>query len=134
MCLAGWTIGSQRTDQTVFWCSHFRAESAMKAGSRNKRQEDLLPIRKMTEKFARCHEKDSEEDIAKRVFYLADDQIRVEFHNADNRITNSSRIFHKDGHSHIVQVVTILVSVSESSLWNSPCCCMTWRAFCSPYE
>lgn len=93
----------------VLW--HWRTKP-LKRGQKKKNQ-DVIPIKKMTEKFARNPVVDSEKDIAKRVFYLSDDRIRVEFHKHEDRITNSSRIFHKDGHSHIVQVLvnlTILTS------------------------
>ncbi|GMH37248.1 hypothetical protein BSKO_05121 [Bryopsis sp. KO-2023] len=87
-----------------------------KSGRRKKRQEDVLPIRKMTEKFARNPEVDSEEDVAKRVFYLSEDQIRIEFHYGKDRVTNSGRVFHKDGHSHIVQVDPLAPRLQPSFL------------------
>eukprot|EP00955_Chlamydomonas_euryale_P064515 359006-Chlamydomonas_euryale.AAC.3 len=64
----------------------------------------LLPIRKMTEKYARNKEKDADEDVAKMVFYLTEGRIRLEYHFGEDRITNSSRMYHKSGQSQIVQV------------------------------
>lgn len=82
----------------------FCREEPLKPSRRKKRQDNSLPIAKMTERFSRNTNVSADEDVSKRVFYLAEDQIKIEFHYAPNRITNSSRIFHKDGHSQIVQV------------------------------
>ncbi|GFR42728.1 hypothetical protein Agub_g3646 [Astrephomene gubernaculifera] len=64
----------------------------------------MLPIRKMTEKFARNPAVDADSDVAKRVYYLTEGRLRVDYHFGTNRITNSSRSFTKDGQSQIVQV------------------------------
>ncbi|EFJ52641.1 hypothetical protein VOLCADRAFT_102618 [Volvox carteri f. nagariensis] len=64
----------------------------------------MLPIRKMTEKFARNPALSADVDVAKRVYYLTEGRMRVEYHFGTNRITNSSRSFTKDGQSQIVQV------------------------------
>ncbi|GLI65995.1 hypothetical protein VaNZ11_009689 [Volvox africanus] len=64
----------------------------------------MLPIRKMTEKFARNPSLDADSDVAKRVYYLTEGRMRVDYHFGTNRITNSSRSFTKDGQSQIVQV------------------------------
>ncbi|GIL78981.1 hypothetical protein Vretifemale_8361, partial [Volvox reticuliferus] len=63
----------------------------------------MLPIRKMTEKFARNSPLDADADVAKRVYYLTEGRMRVDYHFGTNRITNSSRSFTKDGQSQIVQ-------------------------------
>eukprot|EP00803_Ostreobium_quekettii_P006145 evm.model.scf_58.17 EVM.evm.TU.scf_58.17 scf_58:148652-165934(+) len=80
-----------------------RQQDHKPAGVKRK-QENLIPIVKMTEKFSRNPDVPADEDVAKRVFYRSQDMIKIEFHYAKNKITNSSRIFHKDGHSNIVQV------------------------------
>ncbi|GLC33992.1 Dynein regulatory complex subunit 7 [Pleodorina starrii] len=64
----------------------------------------MLPIRKMTEKFGRNAGLDADADVAKRVYYLTEGRMRVDYHFGANRITNSSRSFTKDGQSQIVQV------------------------------
>lgn len=46
----------------------------------------------------------ADRDVAKRVYYLAEGRIRVDYHYADERVTCSGRVFHKDGASQIVQV------------------------------
>jgi hypothetical protein len=51
----------------------------------------MLPIRKMTEKFARNPALDADSDVAKRVYYLTEGRLRVDYHFGTNRITNSSR-------------------------------------------
>lgn len=63
-----------------------------------------MPIFKMTEKYARSATKDADADTAKRVYYLAEGRLRVEYHFGEGRVTASSRTFTKDGTSHIVQV------------------------------
>ncbi|GIL93808.1 hypothetical protein Vretimale_187 [Volvox reticuliferus] len=67
----------------------------------------MLPIRKMTEKFARNSPLDADADVAKRVYYLTEGRMRVDYHFGTNRITNSSRSFTKDGQSQIVQVTRL---------------------------
>lgn len=51
-----------------------------------------------------CPQIPADQDVAKRVFYLAEGRIRVDYHYADSRVTRSGRVFHKDGQSQIVQV------------------------------
>lgn len=46
----------------------------------------------------------ADQDVAKRVFYLSEGKIRVDYHYGEGRITRSGRVFHKDGQSQIVQV------------------------------
>eukprot|EP00210_Caulerpa_lentillifera_P006016 g5750.t1 len=67
-------------------------------------QTEKLVMRKITEKFERDFTLDCDLDIAKRVFYLTDNRIRLDFHFGEDRITKSSRIFHKDGQCQITQV------------------------------
>lgn len=59
---------------------------------------------KMTEKFARFTECSADADVAKRVYYLSDNRIRLEYHFGEDRITNSGKVYNKDGQSHILQV------------------------------
>lgn len=60
-------------------------------------------IRKMTERFRRTPELDSEVDIAKRTYNMANGTIKVRYHYGRDRATASSRTFSKAGH-HVVQV------------------------------
>jgi hypothetical protein len=57
----------------------------------------------MTEKFRRNPAVPAQSDIARRVFYLSQDAIRVDYHIPEDRITHSYRVYTKTGHSHIVQ-------------------------------
>jgi hypothetical protein len=61
------------------------------------------PLVKMTETFRRNAAVSAQADVARRVFYLAQDSIRVDYHIPEDRITHSYRIYTKTGHSHIVQ-------------------------------
>lgn len=61
-------------------------------------------MRKITEKFERDFGLDCDEDVAKRVFYLTENRIRLDFHFGDGRITKSSRVFNKDGQCQVIQV------------------------------
>jgi len=72
--------------------------------SRTKESKKMLPIRKMTEKFARNQDISADQDVAKRVFYLAEGRIRVDHHYGEQRVTRSGRVFFKDGQSQIVHV------------------------------
>ncbi|MEW5310705.1 MAG: hypothetical protein WDW38_002476 [Sanguina aurantia] len=64
----------------------------------------VLPMAKMTEKFARFTECSADADVAKRVYYLSDNRIRLEYHFGEDRITNSGKVYNKDGQSHILQI------------------------------
>lgn len=46
----------------------------------------------------------ADKDVCKRVYYLADGKIRVDFHYGQANITHSSHVFHKDGRSQMWQV------------------------------
>eukprot|EP00798_Chlamydomonas_sp_ICE-L_P031206 gene31206-6355_t len=69
-----------------------------------KETKKILPIRKMTEKFSRHSKVEADQDVHKRKYYLAENRIHIEHHYGTNRITASSRTYHKDGQSQIVQV------------------------------
>ena len=71
---------------------------------RTKGAERLLPIVKMTQKFMRSKNVDATEDIAKKTYYMSQDTIRIDYHVVVDRLTNSYRVYTKDGHSHVVQV------------------------------
>ncbi len=140
-----------------------RACSEGAAGRNKPRSKDakkMLPIRKMTEKFARdpkvrlsvssllsssllvpcaagrhgqpdtpshaasaLHRRPdvraqvpADQDVAKRVFYLQEGRIRVDFHYGHEHITRSSHVFHKDGQSQIVQVDPLAERPQASAL------------------
>ncbi|KAG2491059.1 hypothetical protein HYH03_010505 [Edaphochlamys debaryana] len=76
----------------------------------------MLPIRKMTEKFGRNPALEADADVAKRVYYLTEGRLRVEYHFGEHRITNSSRSFTKDGQSQIVQVDPLAPRPQPSAL------------------
>lgn len=71
---------------------------------RKKPTDRLLPINKMTEKYARNEAVPQAEDIAKRTYYLTQDTIRIDYQVAQDRLTSSYRIYTKDGHRHTVEV------------------------------
>jgi hypothetical protein len=62
-----------------------------------------LPIVKMTEKFGRTPGS-KQGGVARRTFYLSQDTIRVDYHVPVDCLTNSYRIYSKEGHSHIVEM------------------------------
>jgi len=78
--------------------------AAKRIGRKKKVEEPLQPIRKMTEKYSVDPDKPPEQCVAKRTFYVAGDQIRLDFHYGNARITASSRIYTKDGISRVTQV------------------------------
>ncbi|PNW72944.1 hypothetical protein CHLRE_14g612700v5 [Chlamydomonas reinhardtii] len=90
-----------------------RSTRKSKRGGDSKR---LLPIRKMTQKFGRNPALDADADVAKRVYYLAEGRLRVDYHFGTHRITNSSRTFTKDGQSQIVQVDPLAPRPQPSAL------------------
>ena len=63
-----------------------------------------LPFLKMTEKFARNHKVAASSDVFKRTYFIAADQIRLNFHFGEDRITASTRLYTKDGLTHITEV------------------------------
>jgi hypothetical protein len=62
-----------------------------------------LPIVKMSEKFQKP-ESGARNNVAKRTYYVSQDTIRVDYHIPDDHLTNSYRIYCKDGHSHVVEM------------------------------
>ena len=44
------------------------------------------------------------ENVAKRVFKISQQQIRVDYHFVDGRITNNAHIYDKDGSYSLIQV------------------------------
>ena len=82
----------------------------------NAADEQLLPLRKISEKFERDPQADAGTDIAKRVFYIGADQIKLQFHYKPGRITASSRVYTKDGTAHETQVDPFGAQPNESEL------------------
>jgi hypothetical protein len=71
----------------------------------------------------------ADKDVAKRVFYLQEGRIRLDFHLGPGRITASSHAFHKDGQSQIVQVRTYMQAGGEGvycPLAAKPSCHWGW--------
>ena len=71
------------------------------------------PLVKMTEKFQRNPSVSAQSDVARRVFYLSQDAIRVDYHIPEDRITHSYRVYTKAGQSHIVQSDPLLDQVDS---------------------
>lgn len=71
------------------------------------------PLVKMAEKFQRNPAVSAQSDVARRVFYLSQDAIRVDYHIPEDRITHSYRVYTKTGHSHIVQSDPMLDQVDS---------------------
>lgn len=79
--------------------------------------EYLQPIRKIAEKYARNTQRPADEDVAKRVFYVADDEIRLVYHFGEGRITQSCKVFGREGMSHITQVDPLSPSPEEGAVF-----------------
>ena len=62
-----------------------------------------VPIVKMTEKFAQG-DPTARDAVAKRVYYVAQGSIRVEYHVPQDRLFASYRVFSKAGRSHVVEM------------------------------
>mmetsp|Transcript_24783 Transcript_24783/g.72853 ORF Transcript_24783/g.72853 Transcript_24783/m.72853 type:complete len:443 (+) Transcript_24783:251-1579(+) len=61
---------------------------------------------KMAEKYSRNEAVDADEDVAKRVYHVGGD-IVVLYHHGKGRITNSKRVFHRDGRPWPPQVTVV---------------------------
>ena len=75
-----------------------------------------LPFLKMTEKFSRRPDTPAGEDVYKRTYFVAADQIRLNFHFGEDRITASSRLYTKEGLTHITEVDTLKEKPTGSAL------------------
>lgn len=69
------------------------------------------PLVKMTEKFRRNPAAPAQEDVQRRVFYLAQASIRLDYHVPEDSLTNSFRVYTKTGRSHVVQSDPLLPPV-----------------------
>jgi len=69
------------------------------------------PLVKMTEKFRRNHAVPAQGDVQRRVFYLAQASIRIDYHVPENSLTHSYRVYTKQGRSHVVQSDPLLPPV-----------------------
>lgn len=67
-------------------------------------QDRALPVKKMTEKYARNPDMPADMDVAKQAFYVADGKILVQYHHGEGRLTAGYLLFHKDGQAQAVQV------------------------------
>ena len=102
--------------------------------SRKKKvEEPLVPIRKMTEKYAEipgdvdvtsakaaaaaAAKGGNKELLARRTFYVAQGQIKLMFHYGTNRISASSRHYSKDGQTNIVTVDPLEEAPKDSELY-----------------
>lgn len=65
----------------------------------------LVPITKITEKYERDPAaKGSDHDLARRVFLLESEVIKLVFHFGENRVSAATKSFKKDGSCLVVQV------------------------------
>ena len=106
---------ANRRDRLIYRSVTYRTATEEKTGETEQHPRPL-EIRKLTEKFSRDDTRNCDDDVAKRVFYLTEDRIRLDFHFGEGRITRSSRVFHKEGHSQIVQVEGSLLTTSFDTL------------------
>ena len=78
--------------------------------------EDVLPIRKATQKFGRNADVPAARDVVKRTFFVSSSRIRVDFHYGDDSITASSRLYSRDGPPQITEVDPLEPPAQESVL------------------
>lgn len=67
------------------------------AGLEGDVSEDVLPIRKATQKFGRNENVPAAMDVVKRTFFVSSNRIRVDFHYGEDSITANSRLYSRDG-------------------------------------
>ena len=83
----------------------------------NEVEDDVqYPIRKAAQKYAINPEVDAARQVAKRTFFITADQVRMDFHYGADRITASSRLYTKEGLSHITEVDPLRPKPKESQL------------------
>ena len=102
---------ANRRDRLIYRSVTYRTDAEEPTGETEQHQRPL-EIRKLTEKFSRDDTLNCDADVAKRVFYLTENRIRLDFHFGEDRITRSSRVFHKEGHTQIIQVKRSLFTTS----------------------
>ncbi|DBA85904.1 TPA: hypothetical protein ACH3X1_005449 [Trebouxia sp. C0004] len=68
-------------------------------------EEGPRTIVKMTQKFSRNPEVPAEQDVARRVFDIANGRIRLQYHYGPQRVTADERIYYRDGPPRLVQVM-----------------------------
>jgi hypothetical protein len=78
--------------------------------------EDVLPIRKATQKFGRNENVPAAMDVVKRTFFVSSSRIRVDFHYGEDSITASSRLYSRDGPPQITEVDPLQPPAQESTL------------------
>lgn len=66
--------------------------------------ERSLAMAKMAEKFARDPSKSADEDVAKRVFYVAQGRVELRHHLGEGRVTAGYVVMQRDGPAQAVQV------------------------------
>ncbi|XP_073387425.1 dynein regulatory complex subunit 7 isoform X5 [Physcomitrium patens] len=59
--------------------------------------DQLLPIVKITQKYGFRNDVNPSDNIAKKVFRISLQQIRVDYHFVHGRITNNTKVYEKDG-------------------------------------
>lgn len=105
-------IFEKRNDRLIYRSASCKVDTASSDEPGEGLHQKPAEIVKLTEKFSRDNALDGDADIAKRVFYLMDEKIRIDFHYGEGKITRSSRVFHKEGHSHIIRVKKALFTLS----------------------
>lgn len=108
------TLSNDKSDQSDLALDEGKVSTGPRSTKRE--SEKHLPISKLTERFERNPALDADRDVAKRVFCIADNQICLYYHYGPNRVTTSSRIYHKDGTSHILQVDPLAETPDPSQL------------------
>ena len=88
----------------------------LEEGQGQKAENAQLPFLKMTEKFSRTLDVPAGDDVYKRTYFVAADQIRLNFHFGEDRITASSRLYTKEGLTHVTEVDTLKEKPTGSAL------------------
>eukprot|EP01112_Ceratiomyxa_fruticulosa_P015298 TRINITY_DN4476_c0_g2_i2.p1 TRINITY_DN4476_c0_g2~~TRINITY_DN4476_c0_g2_i2.p1 ORF type:complete len:915 (-),score=212.17 TRINITY_DN4476_c0_g2_i2:88-2832(-) len=99
-------VSTARTIQTT---SSKSIESAVNPANNNtvlklNDSEKALPIRKMSQKFARNVSIAADDDVQKLTFHIDQKKIVIRYHLGEGRITSSTRVYTKDGKAKGFQV------------------------------
>ncbi|CAG9466922.1 unnamed protein product [Pedinophyceae sp. YPF-701] len=92
-----------------------RMENEKQSASGLIKTEYMQPIAKVTERFRRNPARDADEDVAKRRFRLTEDEITLQYHYGEGRITRGAKLFTRDT-SHVTQVDPLVRTPTDSEL------------------
>ncbi|KAI5079565.1 hypothetical protein GOP47_0005044 [Adiantum capillus-veneris] len=102
--MSRWQGSNRRKNSTPTSADKQHEKKLLPAPRRRTVAEKLLPIVKITQKYEIRSDASPKDNVAKHVFKLSINQIKVDYHHVNRHITANSHVYNKDGSLNLIHI------------------------------